>query len=95
MIIGYKRKSMAFGIPGLFLQIGCMTASRILAAKTGEPQWITMSLAIGSLIGLILLIVGLRHYAKAKGYSDAYGYLGLLSLLGVLIMAVLPDKTKV
>jgi hypothetical protein len=50
---------------------------------------------IGSLVGLMPLIVGLRQFAKAKGYSDAYGFLGLLSLLGVLVMAVLPDKTKI
>ncbi len=87
-----KSKSMAFIIPGLLLQIGCTTARRILP---GEPQLIAMSLMIGSLLGLLLLIVGLRHYAKSKGYSDAYGLLGFLSLLGVLIMAALPDKTKV
>jgi hypothetical protein len=85
-----KNKGMAFIIPGLLLQIGCMTASRV----TGEAQWLALSLAAGSLVGLMLLIVGLGHYAKAKGYSNVFGLLGLLSLLGVLIMAVLPDKTK-
>lgn len=90
-----KSKSMALIIPGLLLQFGCTTARRILAAKAGEPQLITMSLMIGALVGLLLLIIGLRHYAKSKGYSDAHGLLGLLSLLGVLITAILPDKTKV
>jgi len=85
-----KSKGMAFIIPGLLLEIGCLYARRI----AGEPQLIAMSLMIGSLVGLILLIVGLRQFAKSKGYSDAYGFLGLLSLLGVLIMAALPDKTK-
>ena len=99
MITEYKRKSLAFGIPGLVLQIGCTALVRILAPKTGDQsaasqEWITLSLAIGSLIGLLLLIVGLRHYAKAKGYSAVLGLLGLLSLLGILILAVLPDKTK-
>ena len=99
MITEQKSKSLAFGIPGLFLQIGCITLMRILAPSTGNysaalPDWITISLAGGSLIGVILLIVGLRHYAKAKGYGLEYGFLGLLSLLGVLILAVLPDKTK-
>ncbi len=94
-----KSKSLAFGIPGLVFQVGCMTLSGILAPKTGvhsaaSPELITMSLAVGSLIGVILLIVGLRHYAKAKGYGPEYGFLGLLSLLGILILAVLPDKTK-
>lgn len=99
MITEQKNKSMAFGIPGLFLQIVCMALSHILAANSGDhsaapPEWIALSLAIGSLIGVLLLIVGLRHYAKAKGYSDAFGLFGLLSFLGILILAVLPDKTK-
>jgi hypothetical protein len=99
MITEQKSKSLAFGIPGLSLQIGCMTLSRILAPKTGDhsaapPEWIALSLAIGSLIGVLLLIVGLRYYAKAKGYNPEFGLLGLLSLLGILILAVLPDKTK-
>jgi hypothetical protein len=98
MITEYKRKSLAFGIPGLVLQIGCTALVRILTSKTGDhsaapPEWITL-LAIGSLVGLLLLIVGLRNYAKAKGYSAVLGLLGLLSLLGILILAVLPDKTK-
>jgi hypothetical protein len=86
-----KSKGMAFVIPGLLLEIGCLYARRI----TGEPQWLSLAFAAGSLVGLILLIIGLRQFAKSKGYSDAYDFLGLLSLLGVLITAVLPDKTKV
>jgi hypothetical protein len=94
-----KSKSLAFGIPGLLLQVGCMTLSRILAPKTGghgatSPELITVSLAVGALIGVIFLIIGLRHYAKAKGYGPEYGLLGLLSLPGILILAMLPDKTK-
>ena len=79
---------MALIIPALVIQIGCLYASKI----AGEPQWLSLSLAAGSLVGLILLIIGLRQFARAKGYSNAYGFLGLLSLLGVAILAVLPDK---
>jgi hypothetical protein len=86
----HKNKSMALVIPGLIILVGCLATSRI----TGEAQWLALSLAAGSLAGLIPLIIGLCHYAKAKGYSNVFGLLGLLSLLGVLIMAVLPDKTK-
>jgi LPXTG-motif cell wall-anchored protein len=90
----HRSKSLAFGIPGLILQIGCMTLSRILAPKTGEhTEWFAL-LAAGSLIGVLLLIVGLRHYAKAKGYGSEWGLLGIFSLLGILILVALPDKTK-
>jgi hypothetical protein len=99
MIIKYKHKGLAFGIPGLFLQIGCMTLSRIIAPTTGDPsaalpEWITRSLAVGSLIGVLLLIVGSRYYAKGKGYNATLGLLGLFSIFGILILAVLPDKVK-
>jgi len=99
MIAAQKSKSLVFGIPGLLLQIGCITLNHVLFPNTGDngeaPTDLTyMSLAAGSLIGVILLIVGLRHYARAKGYSPNYGFLGLLSLLGVLIIVLLPDKTK-
>jgi hypothetical protein len=99
MNIEHKRKILALVIPGLFLQIGCMVLIRILAPNAGNrsaapPEWISLSLAIGSLIGVLLVIVGLRYYAKAKGYSDVFGLLGLLSCVGVVILAVLPDKTK-
>lgn len=99
MITREKKISLVFGIPGLVLNIGCMTLSQALAAKTGiysaaRPEWIAPLVAAGSLTSVLLLIVGLRHFARAKGYSDAFGFLGLLSLLGIVIMAALPDKTR-
>ena len=45
-------------------------------------------------MGVILLIVGLCFYAKAKGYPAALGLLGLLSCIGLLILALMRDKTK-
>jgi hypothetical protein len=89
-----KNKSLAFGIPGLILQIGCLSLSHAWAAKNGEhPDWFFLFSA-GSLIGLLLLIVGLRHYAKAKGYGSEWGLLGIFSLLGVFVLIALPDKTN-
>jgi hypothetical protein len=100
MITEQSSKGLVFGIPGLLLQIGCMTLSHTLASNAGAhipapPEWLALLSRVGSLIGVLLLIVGLRHYAKTKGYSDVFGLLGLLSLLGVFIMVALPDKTKV
>lgn len=45
-----------------------------------------------SLIGSILLIIGLGYYAKGKGYPGYLGLLGLLSWLGIVILALLKDK---
>lgn len=71
-----------------------------LTFSTGGPFWTYLShfsriyraLEAVSLMSLVLLVVGLRYEAKAKGYASAFGCLGIL---GILIMVVLPDKTKV
>lgn len=51
-------------------------------------------LNLGILAGDILFIFGLVYYAKSKGYSGLFGLLGVLSCIGLLIIALLPDKTK-
>jgi hypothetical protein len=99
MIAKYNHKSLALGIPGLVLQIICVFSTNMLAAraKSGAPMppeifaWLLLA---GTLVGSILLIVGLCFYAKAKGYSAVLGLLGLLSCIGLLILAVLPDREK-
>jgi hypothetical protein len=99
MIAKYNRKSLILGIPGLLLQLGCIFISNLIAAKaksggTPLPDSLALLLAVGSLTGALLLIIGLSFYAKAKGYSAVLGLLGLLSCIGLLILALLPDKTK-
>lgn len=88
-----------FGVPGLALQIVCVFAINMIAAKaTGNgpmpPAGLIALFELGVIAGDVLLIVGLCFYAKAKGYSPFLGLLGLLSCLGLLILAILPDKTK-
>jgi hypothetical protein len=94
MTTGQKSKCLAFGIPGLILQIGCLTSNHILVTKASEyREWI-MLLSVGSLVGVLLLILSLRHFAKSKGYGPEWGLLGIFSILGILIVFALPDKTK-
>ena len=45
-------------------------------------------------VGAGLFIYGCTLYAKAKGYNWAVGLLGILSLIGLIVLAVLPDKNK-
>lgn len=45
-----------------------------------------------SLIGSILLIIGLSYYAKAKGHSRWFGLFGLLSWIGIIVLLVLKDR---
>src|ERR1051326_3275920 len=99
MIPEYNRKSLAIGIPGLLLEIGCTVLVNVFAAKakahTGAPpDWVVYPLLIGVIVGAVLFITGLCYYAKSKGYSAVLGILGLLSCIGLLILAVLPDKAK-
>ena len=48
----------------------------------------------GKIVTIVMLIRGLAHYAKAKGYSSILGILGFLSFLGLLILALMPDKNR-
>jgi len=93
MIREYSRKSLAIGIPAIALQavpvlvwgnVGIMSSS----------TWVTTASVVVPLVGSALFIVALCYYAKAKGYNGALGLLGMLSCLGLLIVALLPDRTK-
>jgi hypothetical protein len=91
MITEYKSKGFAFRISGLLLFFcTCLIGSPIHATP---PAWITVALLTCVLASVVLVIVGLCYYAKAKGYSAVWGVvLPLLSCIGLLILAFLPDK---
>jgi hypothetical protein len=77
-----NRTSLTIGIPGLILQpIGNFVVGGDLGL-------------IVTLAGTALLIAGLCFYARGKGYHMAFGALGLLSCVGLFVLAVLPDKRK-
>jgi hypothetical protein len=94
-----NRKSLAFGVPGIILQLAGNFMARAEAfglsspGSGGPPGGAGLWLVV-SVLGTILLIYGLCLYAKSKGYHPAFGLLGLLSILGIIILAVLPDKLK-
>lgn len=85
MIARDNNISLALGVPGIILQF---VGNLLRLNKTYD--------AIGVLvlvIGTLLLIGGLAYYAKAKGRSPAWGLMGFLSLLGLLVLALLKDQT--
>lgn len=91
--------SLIIGIPGLAIQFGCIFALNSIAAKTMStgafpPVILSGLLEVGIIAGDLLLIIGLCFYAKAKGHSAAWGLFGLLSCIGLIVLAVLPDRTK-
>lgn len=99
MIAEYNRKSLALGLPGLVLNIGCYYLLNNLfvfpKSQNAAPHaWVGVLLELGILAGSILFMIGLGYYAKSKGYSGLLGLLGVISCIGLLILALLPDKRK-
>ena len=96
----YSRASLVGGILGLILQIGCYglideLAKRARAHLAVPPDWVAYALLVGVVVGSILLILAFSDFAKAKGYSGFVGILlGLCSCLGLLVLVLLPDRTK-
>ena len=81
----YNRLSLLFGVPGIILQL--------LPSALGEAQ--NSSLANGAyFLGIILLIAGLAFYAKSKNRSGWWGLLGLINIVGILVLAVLKDRSS-
>jgi hypothetical protein len=81
MIARYNRWSFVFGVPGIILQI----------AGTFIGPWGAYS---SILLGTVLLMIGLGYYAKAKGQSFAWCAAGFLSVLGLLLLLLLEDKSE-
>ena len=46
------------------------------------------------LAGAIAFVWGCAEYARGKGYSGWFGLLGVFSILGLIVLALLPDKHK-
>ncbi len=85
MLPQYKRNTnIGVGI-GILLQIGGR------ALIEGGSQGIGFLLALA---GIAIFIWGCGQYAKGKGYSAWFGALGLFSIIGLIVLAVMPDKHK-
>lgn len=91
MITKYNNRSLALGIPGFALQVGCLIA---LVLSTPSPGWAGTLLLSGMVVGHILIIAGFCYYAAAKGHSAILGAIGLFSVFGLFVLAWLPDKSK-
>ena len=81
MLAEYKTKTNVFILLGIVTQI----LGGIVGGEVG---------GIIRIVGAGLFITGCCFYAKGKGYNGAWGGLGLLSLLGLLILVLMKDKQK-
>lgn len=85
MIKRYSNISLAIGAPGLLLQS--------FAASYTWPPSLVLTGNLLLLAGTALLLAGLAFYAKAKGRHPAWGLFGLLSIVGVIVLGILPDRS--
>ena len=83
MIARYNNISLGLGAPGLILQV----VGNVMASKPENQGTGRVLVALGTL----LLIGGLGMYAKAKGRSLAWGLMGFLSIIGLIVLAMLRD----
>ncbi len=84
-----NRTSLIWGVPGVIVQtVGWIMAN---GARTVPVALFGSLLFFG---GTGLLLVGLFFYARAKGHSGWWSLVGLLSCVGILVLAVLPDRLK-
>jgi hypothetical protein len=99
MIARYNTLSFIWGVPGLIIQmIGIilrvpntpvMQQGRLVSSN---PFMFNLGLVI-ILGGTILLLIGFAYYAKAKGRNPWWCLCALLSLIGLIILACLKDRT--
>lgn len=79
MVKKYNKLSLFYGVPGFLLQ-GLIIVPYPVFRILG-------------LLGLVLFIIGLSYYAKSIGRHPTWGFLGLLSWFGIIIILCLKDKT--
>jgi hypothetical protein len=84
MIKSYHHMSLVLGLPGIVFQF----AGIYLFIATGNNR-----AEVLILIGLWLLLAGLAYYSKAKAHGAWWCLLGLFSLVGLIILALLPDDS--
>ena len=83
-----KRKALIGLGVGLSLEI----ISRVVAA--GGDQLFLVAVAL-FLVATLLFIWGCTHYALSKGLPDWFGYFGLFSVIGLLVIFLVPARRSI
>jgi hypothetical protein len=83
-----KRKTVVGVIAGLGLEI----VSRLLAI--GGDRFFFLALVMFG-VATLLFIWGCTHYAMSKGLPHWLGYLGLFSVVGLVVILFLPARRSV
>lgn len=89
MIKRYNNLSFLFFIPGIIAQIAGIIS--IAPHETSEAPAVGGLIAL--MVGTLLAMTGFGFYAKAKGRSAAWGVFGFLGMPGLVLLAILKDRS--
>jgi hypothetical protein len=71
------------------------SAGAFVMAAVQRPDILAFWLGVALFIlAFPVLVVGCTRRAQSKGHSPAYGLLGLLGFVGVLLLAFVPDRNR-
>jgi hypothetical protein len=93
MINRYNNLSLLWGVPGLVLQFGGRLMQRSNTPLSPSATFDVLGPVL-ILAGTLALLIGFAYYAKAKGRSAWWSLFAFLSILGVLVLVWLKDKTE-
>jgi len=88
MIPNYREATKTFGIFGII----CMFL--VILTSFSNSSSSMPAIIFFHLCSVILIVVACSYYAKGRGHSPAWGFLGLLSIFGLILLLLLDDKNK-
>lgn len=102
-LVGMRRRynllSFTFALPGMAVMIApaFLRATAAAAFTRGEPvspfliRLLLIPAGFYLLIGVVMIFVGFASYARYKGRSVVFAFLGFLNVLGLIALAALKD----
>src|SRR5690348_11336731 len=89
-----KKANLRIGIGFLIKLVGIIWLVST-TDRWGDRSAVNSAAGFGLiLVGYPLFVWGCCDYCQAKGYHWALGLLGMLNLLGLIVMACLPDQRR-
>lgn len=89
MIKRYNSLSLLFFIPGIIAQVPGI----VMLEEHSPPEPLGICAVVLVIGGTLMAITGFALYAKAKGRSPLWGVAGCIGLPGLLLLAVLKDRS--